>query len=262
MRRLPIDLRRAACPHAALRQTQRFPPSRQASTSAERVADGDAETMRMQGANFAVLSSRGWRVPDLAVPCPRKGFQNHWFWRRSFLPFFRRRKKGSRRRQDRSREARIATASVRTGLAMTWFLHEVRCKPGFRSSGRPTPVCRLPIDLRRAACPHAAPRQTQRFPPSRQASTSAERVADGDAETMRKQGANFAVLSSRGWRVPDLAVSCPRKGFQNHWFWRRSFLPFFRRRKKGSRRRQDRSREVRIATASVRTGFAMTWFFA
>ena len=58
-------------------------------------------------------------------------------------------------------------------------------------------------------------RQTQRFPPSRQASTSAERVADGDAETMRKQGANFAVLSSRGWRVPDLAVSCPRKGFQN-----------------------------------------------
>ena len=135
---------------------------------------------------------------------------------------------------------------------MTWFLHEVRRKPGFRSSGRPTPVRRLPIDLRRAASPHAAPRQTQRFPPSRQASTSAERVADGDAETMRKQGANFAVLSSRGWRVPDLAVSCPRKGFQNHWFWRRSFLPFFRRRKKGSRRRQDRSREVRIATGAVR----------
>ena len=155
---------------------------------------------------------------------------------------------------------RIATASVRTGFAMTWFLHKVRCKPGFKSSGRPTPARRLPIDLRRAACPHAAPRQTQRFPPSRQASTSAERVADGDAETMRMQGANFAVLSSRGWRVPDLAVSCPRKGFQNHWFWRRSFLPFFRRRKKGSRRRQDRSREVRIATASVRTGFAMTWF--
>ena len=36
-----------------------------------------------------------------------------WFWRRSFLPFFRRRKKGSRRRQDRSREARIATGAVR-----------------------------------------------------------------------------------------------------------------------------------------------------
>ena len=115
----------------------------------------------------------------------------------------------------------------------------MRCKPGFRSSGRPTPARRLPIDLRRAASPHAALRQTQRFPPSRQASTSAERVADGDAETMRKQGANFAVLSSRGWIVPDLAVSCPRKGCQNHWFWRRSFLPFFRRRKKGSRRRHD-----------------------
>ena len=147
---------------------------------------------------------------------------------------------------------RIATASVRTGFAMTWFLHEVRRKPGFRSSGRPTPVRRLPIDLRGAASPHAAPRQTQRFPPSRQASTSAERVADGDAETMRKQGANFAVLSSRGWIVPGLAVSCPRKGFQNHWFWRRSFLPFFRRRKKGSRRRQDRSWEARIATGAVR----------
>ena len=151
---------------------------------------------------------------------------------------------------------------ARRALAMTWFLHEVRCKPGFKSSGRPTPARRLPIDLRRAACPHAALRQTQRFPPSHQASTSAERVADGDAETMRKQGANFAVLSSRGWSVPALAVSCPRKGCQNHWFWRRSFLPFFRRRKKGSRRRQDRSREARIATASVRTGFAMTWFFA
>ena len=109
----------------------------------------------------------------------------------------------------------------------------------FGSSGRPAPTHRLPIKSRRGRCPHRPARQTQRFPPSRQASTSAERVADGDAETMRKQGANFAVLSSRGWRVPDLAVSCPRKGFQNHWFWRRSFLPFFRRRKKGSRRRHD-----------------------
>ena len=146
---------------------------------------------------------------------------------------------------------RIATGAVRPrndmGFCMRCGASLVSGRPG----GQPLrAVCRL--DLRRAACPHAALRQTQRFPPSRQASTSAERVADGDAETMRKQGANFAVLSSRGWRVPDLAVSCPRKGFQNHWFWRRSFLPFFRRRKKGSRRRQDRSREVRIATGAVR----------
>ena len=49
MRRLPIDLRRAASPHAALRQTQRFPPSRQASTGAERIAALDAENMRRQG---------------------------------------------------------------------------------------------------------------------------------------------------------------------------------------------------------------------
>ena len=36
------------------------------------------------------------------------------------------------------------------------------------------------------------------FPPSRQGSTSAERVADGDAETMRKQGAKFAHSDTRG----------------------------------------------------------------
>ena len=30
---------------------------------------------------------------------------------------------------------RIATASVRTGLAMTWFLHGVRCKSGRRGEG-------------------------------------------------------------------------------------------------------------------------------
>ena len=60
MRRLPIDLRRAASPHAALRQTQRFPPSRQASTGAERVAELDAESMRRQGR----ISQRRVRVAE------------------------------------------------------------------------------------------------------------------------------------------------------------------------------------------------------
>ena len=143
---------------------------------------------------------------------------------------------------------RIATGAVRPRNDMFFARGAVQAR--FQVVREADPCA--PIDLRRAASPHAALRQTQRFPPSRQASTSAERVADGDAETMRKQGANSAVLSSRGWIVPDLAVSCPRKGFQNHWFWRRSFFPFFRRRKKGSRRRQDRSREVRIATGAVR----------
>ena len=130
MRRLPIDLRRAASPHAALRQTQRFPPSHQASTSAERVADGDAETMRKQGANFAELSSRGWSVPDLAVSCPRKGFQNHWFWRRSFLPFFCRRKKGSRRRHKNCSAGGNGSPRARSALAMTGFFMSCGAIPG------------------------------------------------------------------------------------------------------------------------------------
>ena len=58
---------------------------------------------------------------------------------------------------------------------------------------------RLPIDLRRAASPHAAPRQTQRFPPSRQASTGAERIAALDAESTRRQGR----ISQRRVRVAE-----------------------------------------------------------
>ena len=56
------------------------------------------------------------------------------------------------------------------------------------SSGRPAPTHRLPIKSRRGRCPHRPARQTQRFPPSRQASTGAERVAELDAESMRRQG--------------------------------------------------------------------------
>ena len=89
----------------------------------------------------------------------------------------------------------------------------------------------------------------------RQASTSAEHIADGDAETIRKDGINFAQTDSRGKRRPIQTALQLRKGFLNHGFWRRSFLPFFRRRKKGSRRRhlrvqKVRRRGLRIATAS------------
>ena len=44
---------------------------------------------------------------------------------------------------------RIATASVRTGLAMTWFLHGVRCKSGRRGEGTP------PYETIRSACGRA-----------------------------------------------------------------------------------------------------------
>ena len=108
-------------------------------------------------------------------------------------------------------------------------LQELRHRTG--SSGRPTPTRRLPVKsrrgrcphrpggtspqkIRRAACPHAAARQAQRFPPSRQASTSAERVADGDAEAIRKQGANLhipvRVAEGAGTVVTSVAERIPK----------------------------------------------------
>ena len=55
------------------------------------------------------------------------------------------------------------------------------------------------IDVRRGRCPHRPARQTQRFPPSRQASTGAERIAALDAEGMRRQGR----ISQRRVRVAE-----------------------------------------------------------
>ena len=99
-------------------------------------------------------------------------------------------------------------------LVMTG-LQEQRCRPGSgRPGGRPlrasTVKCSvgaaahigpaapaLKISVGRDA--HIAPHGRRRgLPPSRQGSTSAERVADGDAETMRKQGAKFAHPDTRG----------------------------------------------------------------
>ena len=70
-------------------------------------------------------------------------------------------------------------------------------------------MCRLPIDLRRAACPHAAAQQTQRFSLFRPASTSAERVAELDAETMRRKG---MCLSGALHRVLQIAATGGRTG--------------------------------------------------
>ena len=114
------------------------------------------------------------------------------------------------------------------------------------SPGRPTPTHRLPIKSRRGRCPHRPARQTQRFPPSRQASTGAERVAELDAESMRRQGRISQLrvrVAERGRYNQHLSRE---KDSKNHGFWRRSFLPFFRRRKKGSHRRRNAG--IRIAT--------------
>ena len=120
-----------------------------ASTSTECVAEVGAEAIRKHGMNFAQTDSRGQEGTDTISTSAAERIPKPWFWRRSFLPFFRRRKKGSRRRQD---AGDYGLPRARCALAMTWFLHEVRRKPGFRSSGRPTPVRRLPIDYRGEIC--------------------------------------------------------------------------------------------------------------
>ena len=59
------------------RQTQSVSLLRQGSAGPrERPADGAAETIRKQGANFAHPGLRGKRRPTWATPQPRKGFQN------------------------------------------------------------------------------------------------------------------------------------------------------------------------------------------
>ena len=155
-----------------------------------------------------------------------------------------------------------------------WFamtgLQELRHRTG--SSGRPTPTRRLPVKsrrgrcphrpggtspqkIRRAACPHAAARQAQRFPPSRQASTSAERVADGDAEAIRKQGANLhipvRVAEGAGTVVTSVAERIPKPLVLAAFF-----PPFLSPQKEREPPAAWTDAVVlRIATASLRTGF-------
>ena len=77
-------------------------------------------------------------------------------------------------------------------------LQEQRCRPDSgRPGGRPLRTSTVKRSVGRDA--HIAPHGRRRgLLPSRQGSTSAERVADGDAETMRKQGAKFAHPDTRG----------------------------------------------------------------
>ena len=158
-------------------------------------------------------------------------------------------------------------------LAMTG-LQEQRCRPGSgRPGGRPlrasTVKCSvgaaahigpaapaLKISVGRDA--HIAPHGRRRgLPPSRQGSTSAERVADGDAETMRKQGAKFAHPDTRGREDRCRRHLSRGKDFKT--LVLTAFFPPFLRRKKGGRRRHS------AGDADCRTGaaghrFAMTGF--
>ena len=133
------------------RQTQSVSLLRQGSAGPrERPADGAAETIRKQGANFAHPGPRGKRRPTWMTPQPRKGFQNLGFGGVLSSLSFAAERKGAA--GGKTVVGKRGLPRARCALAMTGFFHELRCKPGFRSSGRPSPVRRLPIDYRREIC--------------------------------------------------------------------------------------------------------------
>ena len=76
-------------------------------------------------AKFAWLESSGSCCILSAKRIPKP-----WFWRRSFLPFFCRRKKGSRRRHKNRSAGGNGSPRPRSALAMTGFFHELRCNSG------------------------------------------------------------------------------------------------------------------------------------
>ena len=127
-----------------------YTPVWTASTSTECVAEVGAEAIRKHGMNFAQADSRGKRGPTQSAPQPRKGSQNLGFGGVLFSLSFAAERKGAA--GGKTVVGKRGLPRARCALAMTWFLHEVRCEPGFRSSGRPTPARRLPIDLRREIC--------------------------------------------------------------------------------------------------------------
>ena len=119
----------------------------------------------------------------------------------------------------RGRGMRIATASLRTGLAMTWFLQEVRW------AGR---------------CGHRPLRSVYR-----------QDFVGGDAHIAPRplQGAR---KNGRG-RTPPLRKGCKRCGEVKN-------PPVTASPCQPPLGKGPRGRGMRIATASLRTGLAMTWF--
>ena len=129
------------------------------------------------------------------------------------------------------------------------------------SSGRPTPTNRLPIDfrwgrcphrpggtspqnIRRAACPHAAARHTRRVPLSDQPA-QAQNASRMETQRRYESKARNLHCAAVAWlKGTDAGGTSAAERIPKPWFWRRSFLPFFRRRKKGSRRRQRRYRRA------------------
>ena len=107
------------------------------------------ETQRPFESKARICTSRfAWQKgPAQSSPRSRKGFQNRWFWRRSFLPFFRRRKKGSRGRHSAAQSIMDChTSDVGHPLAMTGFAWSALgggthgCRPTGHFAGADGPV--------------------------------------------------------------------------------------------------------------------------
>ena len=104
-----------------------FPAVRQGSAGPrERPADGAAEAIRKQGANFAHPGPRGKRRPTWTTPQPRKGFQNLGFGGVLSSLSFAAERKGAVGDIKNRGAGEADSPRPRSALAMTGFFHELR----------------------------------------------------------------------------------------------------------------------------------------
>ena len=117
-----------------------------------------------------------------------------------------------------------------------------------RATARVAPTYCLTIELRRGGAPPRPPVGAKGFPVWT-GSTSAERVAADRRRRQCESTGRVCTVLFAGLKGPDTFRTTPAQGIQNHWFWRRSFLPFFFPRKKGSRRRHAKGNGARLGRA-------------
>ena len=113
------------------RQTQSVSLLRQGSAGPrERPADGAAEAMRKQGANFAHPDPRGKRRPTWTTPQPRKGFQNLGFGGVLSSLSFAAERKGAVGDIKTAALGGNGSPRARSALAMTGFFMSCGAIPG------------------------------------------------------------------------------------------------------------------------------------
>ncbi len=129
----------------------------------------------------------------------------------------------------------------------------------------PTRAC--PLNSCRGRCPRRPESRRRRSHPCR-ARPAWARVSGQRMVGQRRYESTAVYMSIWcAWQKVFHTGCIPgAEGFQNHGFWRRSLGTFCRCWQKVPRRRHmtrgAAQGELRIATAGVRTGFAMTVFFA